>query len=87
MISGLQRGHFGFTSFLILLQVQFSAGRVVEVVRRIFVLLPLFEQGVSKPVLDDLQWQACLLGHFVQRFLSWGIVDVKVGPQDFQLVI
>lgn len=73
------------SGFLCILEC--GGGWVVEVVRRIFVSLPLFKQSISKPVLDDFVWQARLLGHLCNLFFRGRIVDVKVGSKNFQLVI
>lgn len=51
---GIQTGHFCLASAFIFFQIQCSRWWIVEIVRRVFVALTLFEQGITKPVLDDL---------------------------------
>ena len=79
-------GDIGLAGLLVLLQIDHRRWWVVEVVRRVLVLLSLFEEGVSEPVFDHLWWESCLLSHEIDLVIRRGIGNVKMRPQNLQLV-
>ena len=79
--------HEHLAGLLVLLEIELRDGRIVEVVRRVLVLLALLEERVAEPVLDHLGLEFGARRNVGDVLVRRRLVDVEVLTQHLELLL